>query len=100
MLIGSVLKFGTINASILLLNDGQDPTTKGFRNYVRLKAEQLGITGSIMRTPNVHARVVLYGTQEQLNNFDKFIREMGGMHMIQACTEEEPWSVSSCSSRF
>ena len=94
MLIGSVLRFDTINASILQLNDDQDPTRKGFRNFVRLRAEQLGITGNIMRTPNVHARVVLYGTMEMLQNFDEFINEMGHLGMIEACNELEGLSVS------
>lgn len=63
---------------------------KGFRNYVKHRAVAIGVKGFIWRSPNVHAKLVVSGTVEQLVAMEIFLDEMRRYAMVEAYDRVPP----------
>jgi acylphosphatase len=63
---------------------------KGFRNYVKHRAINIGVKGFIWRVPDVHAIIIFSGTHEQVRAAEEFLREMQKQGMIEAIARTTP----------
>jgi acylphosphatase len=59
---------------------------RGFRNFIKAKADELGVTGTIQRYRHNDVQIEFEGTNQQVGEFLHFLRMCRGQGMIQNFT--------------
>jgi acylphosphatase len=72
-----------VNGSLTTLSEH-----RGFRNFVKAKADELGVTGTIQRYHHNDVMIEFEGTIQQVREFREFLRMCQGQDMIQTFANE------------
>jgi acylphosphatase len=83
--VAAYLTFGMrlvkVNGSLTTLSEH-----RGFRNFIKAKADELGVTGTIQRYRHNDVQIEFEGTNQQVGEFLHFLRMCRGQGMIQNFT--------------
>jgi len=63
---------------------------KGFRNYVKAKCTEIGLSGYVWRVPVVHGRLLASGTEAQLDRLLELCESFVDAGYIETFTQEPP----------
>jgi acylphosphatase len=73
------LILANVNGRLASLSD-----SGGFRKYIQANAVACGITGSVQRYRGYQVRLSIEGTEDQLNEFESFLRICVDQEMIES----------------
>jgi acylphosphatase len=71
-----------VNGSLTTLSEH-----RGFRNFVKAKADELGVTGTIQRYHLKDVMIEFEGTNRQVGEFMHFLQMCSAQEMIQTFTD-------------